>query len=697
MKKEIIALFKKYPSSSFRSKDVAVKLNLFEDYEYSSVKAAIHKLSEEGFLSKTGKRYKLSSPITTNKLVGKLSITQGGYGFITVKDKKMNDIFIAERHLATAFDGDTVEVSLFAKQKGKNLEGQIVGIVKRKRSEIAGTLIKVNDFYFVEPDEQFADRDILIKGELRDAKVGDKVVVGNIIWDNPKQVPQGDILEVFGKGSTTDVRSAILAKEFNLKEQFPDQVLREAEILTSEIPLEEIKKRIDFRDKNVFTIDPEDAKDFDDALSIEELANGNLSIGVHIADVSHYVQRGTNLDKEALTRGNSVYLVGKVIPMLPEVLSNGICSLVPNQNRLTYSVIMELTKRGKVENYKIGKSIINSKRRFTYEEAQSIIENGNGDFTNELALLNKIAKTLRKKRITEGSIDFYTTEVKFDLDETGKPIHVIKKEIKDSNMLVEEYMLLANKIVAKHIAVPSAGEAKPFIYRIHDLPDTEKLAEFSKFVKSLGYSFTPSVKAKINLWQKLMDEIKGSEEEAVINELAIRSMSKAVYSADNIGHYGLGFKYYTHFTSPIRRYSDLLVHRMLDHYSGKKRKALYTYKDLEDMSDHLSVTERSAVDAERLSVKQKQVEYLKEFKGEEFKAIISGVAAFGLFVKITDILAEGLVKMRDLDDDYYIYDIKKYALTGRRTKKQYRLGDRISVKLIRVDQERSELDFIIID
>jgi len=473
--------------------------------------------------------------------------------------------------------------------------------------------------------------------------------------------------------------------------------LAETNKISVEIPHEETTTRIDYRSKNVFTIDPEDAKDFDDALSIEELENGNFSIGIHIADVSHYVKRGSSLDLEANQRGNSVYFVGKVIPMLPEKLSNQVCSLVPYEDRLTYSVIVQITPRGKVIDYRIAKTIINSKRRFSYEEAQKVIEQQDGDLSEDILQLNKIAQILRKKRMREGSFDFISPEVKFKLDENGVPVSVAIKHTMDSNMLIEEFMLLANKLVASHIALQKSGPVKPFVYRVHDLPDQEKIIEFSRFVKTLGYSFDPNSSSKSTSFQNLLNQVKGKEEEALINELAIRSMAKAVYSPQNIGHYGLGFKYYSHFTSPIRRYSDLIVHRLLFGYENQKSGEIYSLAQLEEICDNISATERNAIEAERFSTKMKQIEYLQNHLGNEFSAIISGITNFGIFVKLTDILAEGLIRLRDLDDDYYEHDERKYAIIGKRTKKQYRLGDKVHVKLIRVDEERSELDFIIID
>jgi ribonuclease R len=695
MKKKVVSFFRKNPGKSLKNKEIARRLKITSDHEYSALKAVLHKLYEENFLTKNGKRYKLNLTPDDNRITGRLEINQGGYGFVIPDKKEISDIFIAARNLNTAFSGDTVEAVLFAKQKGKNFEGQIVKVIKRKRNEIVGTLKKSKSFYFVKPDDPDIHRDIYIDtSNLKNAKEGDKVIAANLFWNTSMLNPEAEIIEVIGKSGSEETEVMALAREFNLPYKFPDKVISESDQIENEIPQAEIKRRTDFRDKVVFTIDPEDAKDFDDALSVRTLENGNYSVGIHIADVSHYVKSNSQLDKQALKRGNSVYFVGHVIPMLPEKLSNILCSLVPLKDRLTYSVIVELTPRAKIIKYEIKKSIIKSKRRFTYEEVQEIIEKKKGDFVEEILSLNKIAVILRKKRFKEGGIEFSTPEVKFKLDENGNPLEIYKKEIKESNMLVEEFMLLANRIVARHIALPEKS-ARPFIYRVHDLPDKEKIYEFARFLKSLGYTFDPNSRAQTKQFMSLMEQIKDTEEEALINELAIRSMAKAAYSENNIGHYGLGFKYYSHFTSPIRRYADLMVHRLLFNYNEGKGKSDYSLANLEDISEHISQCERNAIEAERLSVKLKQIDYLKKRLGEEFKAIISGITHFGIFVKIIDILAEGLVRLRDLEGDFYVYDEKKYALIGKVSKKQFRLGDKVKVKLVRVDSDKSELDFII--
>ena len=698
MKNKLIAFFKRNSGRQFKSKEIAKRLNITSEHEYSSLKALLNSLYKEDFLTKSGKRYKYNPMPQSSMITGRLEVKEGGYGFVILKDKSAGDIFVASRNLGTAFDGDIVEVGLFAQQKRKNLEGQVIGVTKRKREEFVGTLKKSKSFYFLKPDDPKIHRDIYIdKSKLKGAKVNDKIIVGNLCWDSSMLNPEGDVIEIIGESGTKDTEVLSLAREFNLPYRFPQAVLEEADSISVKITRADLKDRIDFRDKTAFTIDPEDAKDFDDALSIEKLNNGNFSVGIHIADVSNYVSVHSNIDKQAKLRGNSVYFVGKVISMLPEKLSNNICSLVPFEDRLTYSVIVELSPRGKVEDYNISKTIINSKKRFTYDEAQQVIENDEGDFRAELIQLNKLAQVLRKKRMREGSIEFHTPEIKFDLDENGKPLRIYRKELKESNILVEEFMLLANQLVAKHVGLLKKGEAKPFVYRVHDLPDKDKVLEFSKFVKTLGYSFDPNQSSRSKQFQTLMDSAKGTEEEALINELAIRSMAKAVYSVKNIGHYGLGFKYYTHFTSPIRRYADLMVHRLIYQYVTSKGSSEFTLKTLDEICDHISDTERNSVDAERESVKLKQIEYLKDHLGEEFHAIISGIVHFGIFVKITDILAEGLVRLKDLEDDFYVYDEKKYALIGKSKKRQFRLGDKVQVKLVRVDYDKSELDFIIIE
>jgi ribonuclease R len=697
MKNKVISFFNKNTGAALKAKELAKRLNINTEHEYASLKAILHQLLEDNFLSREGKRYKLLSADSDKNITGTVQINSAGYGFVIPKNKKMADIFIASRNLGTAFNGDTVEVSLFAKQKGKgkNLEGEIVKIIKRKCSEIPGTL-QESEFFYVIPGIPEIEKNIYIpSGFLNGAKPGDKVIVGEIVWDSPKQNPKGKIIEVLGKSYSKQLDIITIAKEFELPYIFPDQSISEANAIPLEISAVDIKDRLDFRNKVVMTIDPEDAKDFDDALSIEKLDNGNFSVGIHIADVSHYVKANTYLDSEAKKRGNSVYLVGSVIPMLPERLSNQICSLVPNEDRLTFSVVAELNSKGKLIDYKIQKSIINSKRRFTYDEVQDIIDKESGDYAAEIILLNNLALDMRKKRMKEGSVNFFSPEIKIQLDEDGMPVSIIKKNIKQSNELVEEFMLLANQIVAKHIGASRDETIRPFVYRIHDKPDKEKITEFSRFVKSLGYNFSVDQLLKPIQLNRLMEQVKGKDEEAVINELAIRSMAKAIYSTNNIGHYGLGFNFYTHFTSPIRRYSDLLVHRLLFEYLKGKRKTSYNQKNLESICDHISATERTATDAERTSVKMKQIEFLRKKVGDEFDAIVSGVTNFGLFVETVDILAEGLVHVKDMEGDFYVFDDKKYALIGRRTKKSFRLGDKLRVKLIRVDEEKQQIDFIV--
>jgi ribonuclease R len=697
MKKEIKAFFKNHPSVNIKSRELANKFDLYEEHSYAELKQVLFKLTEENYLEKQGKRYQLKKAIE-EKLTGILQIVNSGdYGFVIIKDQSIKNIFIPGKKLGFAFNGDLVEVEPIKIQRGKNIEGEITGVVERKRKEIVGVLRRDKSGWFIKPDDDKIHRDIYIpETELNKAKIGEKVVVADIEWNSKQLTPIGGIKEVLGIAGSYDTEIASIAREFGLTYKFPPKVIKEAESIPDKIPTAEIKKRLDLRDKNIFTIDPADAKDFDDAVSVEKLPNGNLSVGIHIADVSHYVTEGTALYEEAFNRGTSVYIVGKVIPMLPERLSNEICSLVPGKDRLTYSVIVELTRRFSIVSYQIHKSVINSKRRFTYDEVQKIIETKEGDFSEDILQLNRISKSLREKRMKKGSINFFTPEVVFKLDKNGIPIDIQIKEIKESHNLIEELMLLANQIIAGHI---KAGESKknfPFVYRVHDLPDKEKVTEFARFVKSLGYHFDPNSANKAKQFQQVLEEVKGSEVEAVVNEVAVRSMAKAIYSTKNIGHYGLGFKNYTHFTSPIRRFPDLIVHSLIYKFCNEISWKGIEQEDLEEICEHSSAQERNAVNAERLSVKLKQIEYMKNKVGEEFHGVVSGVTHFGIFIELNQTLAEGLIRLRDLEDDYYVFDQNNYCITGKRMGKRIRLGDKVNIKLIRVNEEKRAIDFILI-
>lgn len=698
MKNELKSFFSKNPTSGIKTKQLAQKLNVTQKFEYEKLKSILYQLVSEGFLIRKGKKY-LLAPNVTSGLTGTLSLMDGGnYGFVVLKNSSMKDVFIPARHLNTAFNGDTVEVSLLAQKRGKNIEGEIVKVISRKREEIIGTLRKTKSFYFVEPDDRDIHRDIYIdKKNLGKAKDGDLVVIENIEWTNPQLNPEGEVAKVIGRSGSYESEIYALATEFKLNTEFPEEVIEECMEIPVEIPLEEIKRRVDCRNKNVFTIDPDDAKDFDDALSLEILEDGNYRIGIHIADVSHYIKTDSALYHEALERATSVYFVGRVIPMLPEKLSNKVCSLVPDEDRLTYSVFVNITPRGRIIDYDIKKAVINSKKRFTYKEAQEVLDTGKGVFCSELNKLNKLAKTLRKKRIRNGSINFHSSEVEFQLDENGMPVSINPKTISESNNLIEEYMLLANQIVCKHIDKNKNEHNFPFVYRVHDLPDQEKLTEFARFVKTLGYSVNFKSNDTAKQLQYLIDQAKDTPEEALINDIAIRSMAKAEYLSENIGHYGLAFQYYTHFTSPIRRFPDLIVHKLLFDFDQKNKKTNFSQKIVEYICKHSSEQERNAIQAERISVKLKQIEYLQGKLGEEYTGVISGITNFGIFVQLNDILIEGLIRLADMDDDYYTYDEKAYILKGKSKGKIYRLGDKLNVKLIRVDRVKRIIDFLIVD
>ena len=609
-------------------------------------------------------------------------------------------IFIAERNSAHAMNNDRVRIAFYAKRRGKGAEGEVIEILQRANDTIVGTLEVNKGYAFLLTENRTLANDIFIpKDKLKGGKSGDKAVVKIVEWPERAKNPIGQVIDILGKaGENTAEMHAILA-EYGLPYVYPASVEKAADRIPAEIPAEEIARREDFRDVTTFTIDPKDAKDFDDALSIRQLKNGLWEVGVHIADVTHYVPEGGIIDKEAEKRATSVYLVDRTIPMLPERLCNFICSLRPDEEKLAYSVIFNLNEKAEVVDSRVVHTVIKSNRRFTYEEAQQVIETGQGDYKEEILQLNKLAKLLREKRFVAGAINFDRYEVKFEIDEKGKPVSVYFKISKDANKLIEEFMLLANRTVAERIGiVPKGKKPKVFPYRIHDLPDPDKLDNLAQFIARFGYKLrTTGSKADVSKSiNHLLDDIQGKKEENLIETVSIRAMQKARYSTHNIGHYGLAFEYYTHFTSPIRRYPDMIVHRLLTKYLDQHGRTV-SEKKYEALCDHCSEMEQVAANAERSSIKYKQVEFMTERLGQVYDGVISGVTEWGLYVELNENKCEGMVPIRDLDDDYYEFDEKNYCLRGRRTNRTYSLGDAITIRVARANLEKKQLDFALVD
>lgn len=689
---------RKQGNNTFNYRQVAHAIEASSPINQRAVALYLAELAFDGDLLETAPgRYK--TPSRSSYASGTFVRRSNGKNSVILDGDDSEAIFVAERNSMHALNGDRVSVSIAARKRGAEPEAEVVEILERKPQVFIGTLKVDRHFAYLLTDSKYLASDIFIpKAKLKGGETGDKAVVRITEWTDEAKNPKGEVVDVLGKKGENDAEINAIMAEFGLPYVYPETVDKAARKIDAGITPEVVAQRLDMRDVTTFTIDPKDAKDFDDALSIRRLKDGNWEIGVHIADVTHYVKPDTIIDKEAQKRATSVYLVDRVVPMLPEHLSNGICSLRPDEDKLTYSCVFRMNDEGKVLDSDIVRTVTRSNRRFTYEEAQETIETGTGDFAEELTTLNRLAKILRKERYENGSVEFDRTEVRFDIDGTGHPVGVYFKESKDANKLIEEFMLLANKTVAQAIGMPK-GKKKPkaFVYRVHDMPDPGKLADLSMLSKTFGYKIKTSgtpreVNRSIN---RMLAEVKGKGEENFLSTLAIRSMAKAIYTTANIGHYGLGFDYYTHFTSPIRRFPDMMVHRLLDRYLAGGRTV--NAEKLEMLCKHSSDMEQLAANAERASIKYKQVEYMNDHIGEEYDGMISGVTEWGLYVEINDNKCEGLVPVRDLADDFYDLDEKNYCLVGRRHNNRYRLGDNIKVRVARANLDKKQLDFAIVD
>ena len=690
----LMALFQQHPTDELPQKYIVDSLRLTTHPLKMLCMEILYDFIEDDFIKESSKhRYKLNN--RGIEMTGTFHRKKNGNNTF-LPDDGGEPILIAERNSAHAMDGDKVKVFFFPKRKHRMIEAEVVEILERSNDTFVGTLSINKSYAFLLTESRRLANDIFIpKDKLKGGKNGDKAVVKVTEWPAEFKNPIGEVIDVLGPSGDNNAEMHAILAEFGLPYVYPKKVVAAAEKISTEISAEEIAKREDFRNVLTFTCDPADAKDFDDALSIRKTGNGLWEVGVHIADVTHYVEEGGIIDKEALNRATSVYLVDRTIPMLPEKLCNNLCSLRPDEDKLAYSVIFELDEDAYVRNSRIVHTIIRSNRRFCYEEVQAIIENQQGEFVDEILVLDKMAKKLRERRFKNGAVNFDRVEVKFNIDENGKPLSVYFKESKDANKLIEEFMLLANRTVAEKIGkVGKDKKAKTFVYRVHDLPDPEKLDNLSQFISRFGYKLRTSgskndITKSLN---KLLNDVRGKKEENLIETISVRAMMKAYYSTNNIGHYGLAFEYYTHFTSPIRRYPDMMVHRLLTRYLEEDGRSA-NLKKYEGMCEQSSKMEEVAAQAERASIKYKQVEFMSDKIGQVFEGVISGISDWGIYVELNETKCEGLVPMRDLDDDYYEFDEKNYCLRGRRDHHVHQLGDALKVKIARADLEKKQLDF----
>lgn len=690
LEEEVLQVLTEESGKSLNYKQIAARLGISEPAGRTLIEKAVTALIESGKVKDLGFG-KYQSKSHDVLFTGVVDMTSSGAAYVVVPDLE-DDVYISARQVKNALDGDTVSIRITAGKKGSKASGTVVKVLERKRMEFVGTIEITRDFAFLVPDYRKMSVDIFIgKDQLNGAKNGQKAVVRITDYPEKASSPIGEVVQVLGEPGNHEVEIHAILAEYGLPATFPPEVLAAADKISTTISEKEIQNRRDMRAVPTFTIDPSDAKDFDDALSLQPLENGHWEVGVHIADVTHYVKPGDIIDQEAYTRATSVYLVDRVVPMLPEVLSNNLCSLRPNEDKLTFSAIFEMDTKGTVFNTWLGRTVIHSDQRFSYEDAQAILEGADGPFKESLLLMNQMAKALRNERFTSGAFSFDKKELKFHLNDAGQPTGVYQKIAKDANHLIEEFMLMANKKVAEFGGNPMG---RTFVYRVHDDPDPEKILDLAKFVAQLGYKLNPNGrKALSQSMNKMLVEVKDKPESNMLETLVIRSMAKAVYDVKNVGHYGLAFSHYTHFTSPIRRYPDVMVHRLLQHYlDGQPSQAAKSY---EEDCKHSSNREKMAADAERASIKYMQVKYMEDHLNQEFDGVITGVTEWGVYVELSENHCEGMIKIRDFRDDYYTYDAKNFRIVGERRRKIYQLGDQVRIRVKSVDFEKKQIDFVL--